>query len=591
MAKRVAIFGGGVAGLSAAHELACRGFAVDVYERNATLGGKARSEWTPDPSGHGQLPGEHGFRFYPFFYRHVTHTMGRIPLDPAEATPARCLGEPAPGSVADNLLGVDMGGIGADGQVHPFPRRRPDLEEILDAIRVHFIDLGLEPEDVAHVAPRMMRFFFACDARRQQVYERLTWWEFLAADQLSPAAQHYLQSLLKCLVAMDARQGNACTIGNTSFQLFRDELRSGDQNDRILRGPTSTMWIAPWQRALERLGVTFHVDSPLAGFDLDPATRAIRGARVGSNEQVVTADYYLSAVPLEVMQTMVTPDLGAACPRLAQLKQIDPEHALGWMVGAQFHLKEDVPLIRGHVFYPHSQWALTTISQAQFWSTGGVDFRSTYGNGTIGGVLSVDVSNWDEPGGLVGKRAKDCTAAEVRREIWSQLQAATNRPGHELLRDDNVYHWHLDEDVRYGAAGIPVENRSRLMIHPPGIWALRPTAATAIPNLFLAGDYVRTGTDLATMEGANEAARRAVNALLVVERRTDLCQTFDLRDNEPPLIKKAKRLDEVLYHSGVRDLNVLDAVASDLLTGPGKRDLAVLDAKHLRARFERVASP
>ena len=45
-------------------------------------------------------------------------------------------------------------------------------------------------------------------------------------------------------------------------------------------------------------------------------------------------------------------------------------------------------------------------------------------------------------------------------------------------------------------------------------WPLRPEATTAIPNLFLASDYVRTYTDLATMEGANEAARRAVNGLL-----------------------------------------------------------------------------
>jgi uncharacterized protein with NAD-binding domain and iron-sulfur cluster len=35
-----------------------------------------------------------------------------------------------------------------------------------------------------------------------------------------------------------------------------------------------------------------------------------------------------------------------------------------------------------------------------------------------------------------------------------------------------------------------------------------------MPNLFLASDYVRTYTDLATMEGANEAARRAVTAIL-----------------------------------------------------------------------------
>jgi len=45
-------------------------------------------------------------------------------------------------------------------------------------------------------------------------------------------------------------------------------------------------------------------------------------------------------------------------------------------------------------------------------------------------------------------------------------------------------------------------------------WDLRPYAYTRIPNMFLASDYVKTYTDLATMEGANEAARRAVNCII-----------------------------------------------------------------------------
>src|SRR5688572_1007650 len=64
----VAILGGGVAGLSAAHELADRGFAVTVYERKA-LGGKARSIPVPGSGtgGRPDLPAEHGFRFFPGF--------------------------------------------------------------------------------------------------------------------------------------------------------------------------------------------------------------------------------------------------------------------------------------------------------------------------------------------------------------------------------------------------------------------------------------------------------------------------------------------------------------------------------------------
>src|SRR4051794_17157309 len=80
--KTVAVLGGGVGGLSAAHELAERGFKVQVYERKAAFGGKARSMEAPGTGmgGRKNLPGEHGFRFFPNFYKHVTDTMSRIPF-------------------------------------------------------------------------------------------------------------------------------------------------------------------------------------------------------------------------------------------------------------------------------------------------------------------------------------------------------------------------------------------------------------------------------------------------------------------------------------------------------------------------------
>src|SRR5687768_4300854 len=81
MSGRVLVLGGGVGGLSAAHELSERGFDVTVVETRDAAGGKARSFPFPG-SGEGDrppLPGEHGFRFFPGFYRHLPDTMRRIP--------------------------------------------------------------------------------------------------------------------------------------------------------------------------------------------------------------------------------------------------------------------------------------------------------------------------------------------------------------------------------------------------------------------------------------------------------------------------------------------------------------------------------
>ena len=85
-----------------------------------------------------------------------------------------------------------------------------------------------------------------------------------------------------------------------------------------------------------------------------------------------------------------------------------------WMNGIQFYLTEDVPIARGHAIYVDTPWALTSVSQQQFWK----DFDlSQYGDGTVKGVLSVDISDWDVIG-LNGKEAQQCSREEIALETW-----------------------------------------------------------------------------------------------------------------------------------------------------------------------------
>lgn len=402
MPHKIVILGGGVAGMSAAHELAERGFEVEVFEQNTVAGGKARSVEVPGTAQGGRpgYPGEHGFRFFPRFYKHVTDTMKRIPFGDGDA------------NVYGNLVGTS--------------------------------------------------------------------------------------------------------------------------------------------RTIEKDGETLQV----------------------------AGDYYIAAFPVEVMAQFIR-ETPALCdnPNFASIVKLGCNVA--WMNGAQFYLLDDVPICNGHVIYIDAPWALTSVSQHQFWPD--VDL-SQYGDGKVKGILSVDISEWGEPGSN-GKAARDCTRDEIKAEVWAQLQRSLNTGGQMVLRDEDLHDWNLDSDIVFDeehAAGelachapqtlsaqtssSKTKNREPLLVNLINTWQLRPKSYTAIENLYLASDYVQTFTDLATMEGANEAARRATNAIIdAAGVSVAPCKLWQL--HEPDILMPLRALDLVRYESGLPWKKPLgaDAKALDMM--------------------------
>jgi uncharacterized protein with NAD-binding domain and iron-sulfur cluster len=213
--------------------------------------------------------------------------------------------------------------------------------------------------------------------------------------------------------------------------------------------------------------------------------------------------------------------------------------------------------------YTDSNWALTSVSQVQFWPDYDLSRR---GNGTVVSILSVDISNWVAPGDFNNKAAQDCSKEEIRQEVWKQLQAELNVGGVAQLTDEMLVDYYLDEDVRPSqtplseavklrladdaqAAFHQMSNLEPLLVNQINTWAIRPEAATAIANLFLASDYVRTNTDLATMEGANEAARRAVNGILAASGSD--AKPCDIWELHTPLILRAlQEVDAIRFAMG-----------------------------------------
>ena len=172
----MAVLGGGVGGLSAAHELCERGFAVTVYEAAPGPGGKARSIFVPGTGRDGRrdLPGEHGFRFFPSFYRHLPDTMKRIPY-----------GRNRHG-VFDNLTATSRTRLAridapAVDVITRFPNNMGDVAQVLRTVVLH--DVGLPWQDVAYVSALFLMLLTTCPERRMAEHEHARWWEFIGADR------------------------------------------------------------------------------------------------------------------------------------------------------------------------------------------------------------------------------------------------------------------------------------------------------------------------------------------------------------------------------------------------------------------------
>jgi hypothetical protein len=181
-----------------------------------------------------------------------------------------------------------------------------------------------------------------------------------------------------------------------------------------------------------------------------------------------------------------------------------------------------------------------------------------FGDSDVRGVLSVDVSDWTYPGSD-GRPAMQCSREEAVGETWNQLKRSINFD-REVLRDEDLHSWFLDPDIDKDPSN------PGFLVNLVNTWALRPEATTAIPNLFLASDYVRTHTDLATMEGANEAARRAVNGLLdAVRFDGPRCDVWPL--HEPEILAPWRLYDAARYEAGLPWDDSLIQVAAHAIRG------------------------
>jgi hypothetical protein len=550
----------------------------------------------------GVVPGEHGFRYFPGFYRHVFDTMRRIPRGERTVYEALVRTEAM-------WMVVDRAG---EARTLRFPRTRPrGLQELFDQNRAMLAEVGYTPADLARVTLKLFQYMTTSTARREAEFEDTTWWDFIEGERFSPRCRDHLDRGPEVLGAMTARESDTRTQGNCVVQLLIDQLLGRPLTDATLDAPTSTAWFDPWREHLCAQGVRFHVGS-LTGFRAPPDDpgRWLRGVllprvEVGGDELLpetfetsTRAHAFILALPAAAMLGLAeflpagAPAEGVAERFLAAHRALgavdaharevgDFERAASWgraireereravaerggdaaarravaaqgagpmrhLSGVQYFFPNAVQTGQEHTLYMDSAWRLSSISQLPFWT------QRAFAGGRCRGIVSVDIGAFHRPqeGAGDARVAWSCGPEEIALRTWSQVEGAAR------ARVEDALAFHLDTSLVFGDEGVE-RNLAPYLINAPGDWRRRPGRLAregyALQNgaWVLAGTYMKTFTRLTTMESANESARHAVNAILDAWRVPgDRCRVWDPEDHEIDDLSTLRAIDARLFREG-----------------------------------------
>jgi uncharacterized protein with NAD-binding domain and iron-sulfur cluster len=503
------------------------------------------------------IPGEHGFRFFPNFYRNLFDTMRRTPIAADQAVFVE-----TPRTVLDDITRTEIQRVGhADAELSfNFPRRPvTSLQEAFEVLTQLLKSNQCTLDDLVRFQLKLFKYMTSCPERRAAEYESQSWWDFVEGERYSENFRRYVYSTGQMLVAADAETSDARSFGTAGVQLLLDHLRGGAQTDGTLNGPTSLVWFDHWRRYLETQGVEFYrgvlKEIQVVGHTVWPVVHVLD--EPDEPTRVLVRDYYVIAVDVVTAQELVKHSelQGDDFNRLRRLELGDlteakPDGALQHISGIQYYFNTDVRFVEGHTDYADSEWGLTSISQPQFWTR-----RRGWWSG-YRGVLSVDIGNWFAEGAAKHPPAWESTKDEIAEEVWRQIKKSiTKKDLKETVCEPLFYH--LDECIEFerGARKLPSNNCSPYLITRPGEYATRPGKPGAYQvhygKLALAGTYMQTYTRLTTMEAANESARHAVNAILEhTQLPYERCRTWNPEDHEAPELRYLIDLDRKL--SGLR---------------------------------------
>ena len=524
--KSIIIFGAGIAGLSAAHELMQLGYDVSVYEAMDRPGGFFRSS----RCGETNMPTEYSWHGMGPWYHNTFDLMRKIPFEDQ-------------GSIYDVVLSrpIDFGIFPNDAQARFYDRGLKSIPEMFRMSRWEFAKWSY-----------LMAKTWTTHHRGEQKYSKLNAaqsWRPLLGD----TAYKTWRACFGPWIGSDWSRVSLHTAGD----FFRKQLTTrpahyhkADQAGPawthgagsgwlLLTGPSSERWFNPWVKHLQDKGVKFFWEKPLTRLDFDGTK--ITAAACG--DEKIAGDVYITALnPFHMAEILSkTPEL----EKLEVLKLFKPLTQDGPHTQVSFRLafseRIKFPRERAAVVVSDSEFNLTLFAQEQVWGKE-VDLGRN-----VKSLWTGTSCNSSFPGKIFHKPVENCTKEEFIEEVKAQIYSCGALD--ELIREANdgrslkafaCFHVEVWHEWQFSPEGI--KHLQPKWVTTTHTQAYMPPQTTPVANLFLAGSHTINQANVWSIEGAVESGRRAAKA---IDNRVQVLDQY-----KPGWHLVLSRIDDMLYALG-----------------------------------------
>lgn len=505
--KHIIIIGGGISGLTAAHELVEQGYKVTILERNSQVGGLARTYQKENVT----CPYEYSWRAYGKWYHNVYDIMKRIPFEK--------------GTVFDKLIILQEGKKTCSKKI-------PSYQNPFDKIPY---------SDYFTLFTIFIFYYLSCKERNISNYSGIGLRKKIHELKLSTATENVAGKIVGPYLGFDYHNASLYDLLHAVEMM---DNNSETNNFNISSLPTSFVWFDPWLKMLRKKGVTIHENVEVVKLNIKESS--IQSITIKDKDHsILTADYYINCTGPEVLEKLISPYQQQMYPFYEKIKNVS-ENGRQIQLSIYYYINKKIFLENENTlaYLPNTPWLLMILPTGHIW---GDDYMSHYCSPDIKEIVSIGICEPYVEGIFIKKKWSECTREEIQIEAWYQMihdeDFKNNICIQGKLEDITILDFKMWDSFVYTDGKIDTYEPK---------WAnnintvqYRPTTTTPISNLFLAGSYSNTSTGIYSMESATESGKLVAKQVCKIDQRAE---TIYLHTKKTFFFSFFRWFDFLIYH-------------------------------------------